>query len=71
MSEKIQNLFFASTSEVYGNNPKLPWNENDQMLIGTYDSPRWDYAKCKSIMENYIIELSKKRNFSIFNSEVF
>ena len=60
---KNTKFIFASTSEVYGNNPKLPWNENDQMLIGTYDSPRWDYAKCKSIMENYIIELSKKRNF--------
>jgi len=33
------------------------------MLVGTYDSPRWDYAKCKSIMENYIIELSAKKNF--------
>ena len=60
---KNTKFIFASTSEVYGNNPKLPWNENDQMLVGTYDSPRWDYAKCKSIMENYIIELSAKKNF--------
>lgn len=61
--KKNSKLIFASTSEVYGNNPNLPWNEKDQMLVGTYDSPRWNYAKCKSIMENYIMEASYEKKF--------
>ena len=29
-------MFFASTSEVYGKNPKLVWNEEDDLMLGEY-----------------------------------
>jgi UDP-glucose 4-epimerase len=56
-------FIFSSTSEVYGNNLKLPWSENHEMHLGNTDSRRWNYAKCKSLMENLILDESKKINF--------
>jgi UDP-glucose 4-epimerase len=37
----------ASTSDVYGRSPKLPFSEDDDLLIGTSTSRRWAYAASK------------------------
>jgi len=44
-------LFLASTSEVYGKNPKPMWNENDDLVFGPTTKPRWSYGASKAIDE--------------------
>ncbi|HEY2838193.1 MAG TPA: NAD-dependent epimerase/dehydratase family protein [Pirellulales bacterium] len=45
------NLFLASTSEVYGKNPKLSWSEEDDLVFGSTTKPRWSYGVSKAIDE--------------------
>lgn len=40
-------LLFASTSDVYGKNPNLPFTETSDLLIGSPENKRWAYALSK------------------------
>jgi len=42
----------ASSSEVYGKNPNLPWAEEDDCLVGPTTVSRWSYALSKCIDEH-------------------
>jgi len=44
-------LFLASTSEVYGKNPKEKWTEEDDLVFGATTRPRWSYGASKAIDE--------------------
>lgn len=43
--------FLASTSEVYGKNPKERWAEDDDLVFGSTTKPRWSYGVSKAIDE--------------------
>jgi UDP-glucose 4-epimerase len=43
--------FIASTSEVYGKNPKEVWCEEDDLVFGATTKPRWSYGVSKAIDE--------------------
>lgn len=42
----------ASTSDVYGKNPKLPFAEGDDSVFGASTVPRWSYAVSKLFEEH-------------------
>lgn len=44
-------LFVASTSEVYGKNPKPIWSEDDDLVFGPTTRARWSYGVSKAIDE--------------------
>ena len=44
-------LFLASTSEVYGKNPKPQWCEDDDLVFGPTTRARWSYGTSKAIDE--------------------
>ncbi len=44
-------VFLASTSEVYGKNPKESWCEEDDLVLGATTRPRWSYGASKAIDE--------------------
>ncbi len=44
-------LFIASSSEVYGKNPKPLWSEDDDLVFGSTQRPRWSYGASKAIDE--------------------
>lgn len=44
-------FFLASTSEVYGKNPKEQWTEEDDLHLGPTSRPRWAYGCSKAIDE--------------------
>ncbi len=44
-------LFLASTSEVYGKNPKPIWTEEDDLVFGPTTRARWSYGVSKAIDE--------------------
>jgi UDP-glucose 4-epimerase len=44
-------LFLASSSEVYGKNPKPLWSEEDDIVFGPTTKARWSYGASKAIDE--------------------
>lgn len=44
-------FFLASTSEVYGKNPKEVWTEEDDLVFGPTTRARWSYGASKAIDE--------------------
>jgi len=58
-----KRVFLASTSEVYGKNPKESWNEEDDLLLGPTSKPRWAYGCSKAIDE--FLALAYHRRFHL------
>jgi UDP-glucose 4-epimerase len=48
-------IIFASTSDVYGKNPNIPFHENSDLVMGPTTVKRWAYALSKIYGEQYII----------------
>ena len=46
-------VLFASSSEVYGLNPNLPWREDARSVFGSVEDVRWCYAASKLAAEHY------------------
>jgi len=57
-----KRIFIASSSEIYGKNPKQPLTENDDRVIGTPQNFRWTYSDSKAIEESMarVLYLEKK-----------
>jgi len=52
---------FASTSEVYGRNPKVPWKEDDERVLGSTNINRWSYSTAKAACEHYCYGYGQQR----------
>lgn len=48
-------IIFASTSDVYGKNPNVPFHEESDLVLGSTTIKRWAYASSKIYGEQYII----------------
>jgi len=46
-----KRIIIASTSEIYGKNPKQPLNESDDRVVGTPQKIRWTYSDAKALEE--------------------
>jgi len=55
--------FLASTSEVYGKNPKATWHEEDDLVLGPTTRPRWSYGASKAIDE--FLGLASWRQYNV------
>lgn len=53
--------FIASTSEVYGKNPKERWTEDDDLVFGATTKPRWSYGVSKAIDEFLALAFYKEQ----------
>jgi UDP-glucose 4-epimerase len=52
-SRRVQcKCVLASTSDVYGRNPKLPFSEDDDSVLGSSKVARWSYAVSKLFDEH-------------------
>jgi len=47
-----RRVILASTSDIYGKNPALPFSENSDSVIGPTTVPRWSYAVSKLFDEH-------------------
>jgi UDP-glucose 4-epimerase len=54
-----KRVVFSSTSEVYGRNPKVPWSEDDDRVLGSTRIDRWCYATSKAIGEHFCFAYGK------------
>ncbi len=69
-----KKVIFASTSDVYGKNPKLPFSEKNDLVLGSPEVARWSYAVskifdehlCYAYWENFKIPFVIIRLFGIY-----
>jgi len=66
-----QQFYLASTSEVYGKNPKEVWTEEDDLCLGPTSRPRWAYGCSKAIDEFLALAYHKKHNLQIVVGRFF
>jgi UDP-glucose 4-epimerase len=57
-----KRIVIASTSEIYGKNPKQPLSETDDRVVGTPQKLRWTYSDAKALEEAtaYSLFLTKR-----------
>jgi UDP-glucose 4-epimerase len=48
-----RKVVFSSTSEVYGRNPKVPFAEDDERVLGSTRIDRWCYSTSKAAAEHF------------------
>jgi UDP-glucose 4-epimerase len=61
----------ASSSEVYGKNPKMPLSEDADRVLGSPQIARWSYSEAKALDELYAFELHKKISFPVTIARFF
>jgi UDP-glucose 4-epimerase len=66
-----KRIFIASTSEIYGKNPKQPLSEEDDRVIGTPQNFRWSYSDAKAIEESIARVLYLERDLQVTTVRFF
>jgi UDP-glucose 4-epimerase len=64
-------FFLASTSEVYGKNPKSPWTEDDDLVFGPTTRSRWSYGTSKAIDEFLALAYWRERRLPVVVGRLF
>lgn len=57
-------VVLASTSEVFGKNPAVPWREDDDRVLGTTSADRWTYATSKALTEHLAYAFSRQHGLA-------
>jgi UDP-glucose 4-epimerase len=60
-AKKRKRVLIASTSEVYGKRTQVPFNEEDDLVMGPTSKGRWSYACSKAIDEFLALAYWKER----------
>lgn len=60
-----RKVLIASTSEVYGKNEKIPFNEDDDRTLGATTKSRWSYAASKELDEFLALAYHKAANLPV------
>jgi UDP-glucose 4-epimerase len=47
-------VIFSSTSEIFGKNPKVPWDEKADRVLGPASVDRWSYSSSKAVCEHML-----------------
>ncbi len=66
-----KKTFIASTSEVYGQNSKVPLNENDSRVYGSTAIARWSYASSKAMDEFLALAYHRTKQLPIIIARFF
>jgi UDP-glucose 4-epimerase len=66
-----QKFFLASTSEVFGKNPKERWTEEDDLQLGATSHPRWAYGCSKAIDEFLALAYHRKYGLDVVVGRFF
>jgi len=70
-NKKKKPVFLASTSEVYGKSNKVPYSENDDLVIGPPQIGRWAYACSKAIDEFLALAYWRERRLPVVIGRFF
>jgi UDP-glucose 4-epimerase len=66
-----KRIVIASTSEVYGKNPKQPLSETDDRVVGTPQKLRWTYSDAKALEEATAYSLFLTRKLKVTTVRFF
>ena len=66
-----QRFFLASTSEVFGKNPRESWTEEDDLHLGPTSRPRWAYGCSKAIDEFLALAYARKYGLHVVIGRFF
>jgi UDP-glucose 4-epimerase len=66
-----KRIVIASTSEIYGKNPKQPLSENDDRVVGAPQKIRWTYSDAKAIEEAMAFALHQEKKLSVTTVRLF
>jgi UDP-glucose 4-epimerase len=64
-SKEKTHVVFASTSDVYGKNPYLPFSEQHDHYLGETNIRRWAYASSKLLDEHYCFAYQQEQDVPI------
>ena len=70
-AKKKKLVFVASTSEVYGKNNKIPFCEEDDILLGPTTKSRWSYAASKALDEFLALAYWKEKKLPVVIARFF
>ena len=70
-NKKKKKVFIASTSEVYGKSARVPFREDDDLVLGPTTKGRWSYACSKAIDEFLAIAYWKERKLPVVIARLF
>lgn len=66
-----KRIVIASTSEIYGKNPKQPLSETDDRVVGTPQKLRWTYSDAKALEEATAHALFLTKNLKVTTVRLF
>ena len=66
-----KRTIIASTSEIYGKNPKQPLSETDDRVVGAPQKIRWTYSDAKAIEEAMAFALHQERKLAVTTVRLF
>jgi UDP-glucose 4-epimerase len=66
-----KRIIIASTSEIYGKNPKQPLSETDDRLVGAPQKIRWTYSDAKAIEEAMAFALHQEKQLRVTTVRLF
>ena len=64
-------IIIASTSEIYGKNPKQPLCETDDRVVGAPQKIRWTYSDAKAIEEAMALALHQEKKLPVTTVRLF
>jgi UDP-glucose 4-epimerase len=70
-NKKRKKVIIASTSEVYGKNEAVPFQEDHDLVMGPTSKARWSYACSKAIDEFLALAYSKARGLPVVIARLF
>jgi UDP-glucose 4-epimerase len=66
-----KRIIIASTSEIYGKNPKQPLSETDDRVVGAPQKIRWTYSDAKAIEEAMAFALHQEKKLPVTTVRLF
>lgn len=69
--KKKKLVFLASTSEVYGKAAKVPFREDDDLVLGPTSKGRWSYAASKALDEFLALAYWKEKRLPVVVARFF
>ena len=70
-NKKKKPVFIASTSEVYGKSAKVPFAEDDDLVLGATSRGRWSYACSKALDEFLAIAYFHEKGLPVVVARLF
>lgn len=70
-AKKSKKVLLASTSEVYGKAEKVPFSEDDDLVMGPTFKGRWSYAASKAVDEFMGLAYYKEKGLPVIVARLF